>query len=168
MVNFSPNWFPLASVNACIDARFRVSDKMVKKPPPNLSKKTPITSHHSTTLSPQPLQSERSFLHDKVQEKMKAKSPDKREKEFITLPEVKGAEGQSSQGHLYLSVFICIDTQQAVVTISCVVAAHPTKTKLKQNHSMQRSSVATIPHITNIDPFSGTAVSPGSSSRKCI
>lgn len=104
----------------------RVSDKMVKKPPPNLSKKTPITSHHSTTLSPQPLQSERSFLHDKVQEKMKAKSPDKREKEFITLPEVKGAE------------------------------AHPTKTKLKQNHSLQRSSVATIPHITNIDPFSGT------------
>lgn len=114
----------------------RVSDKMVKKPPPNLSKKTPITSHHSTTLSPQPLQSERSFLHDKVQEKMKAKSPDKREKEFITLPEVKGAE------------------------------AHPTKTKLKQNHSMQRSSVATIPHITNIDPFSGTANDAQSSDGK--
>lgn len=114
----------------------RVSDKMVKKPPPNLSKKTPITSHHSTTLSPQPLQSERSFLHDKVQEKMKAKSPDKREKEFITLPEVKGAE------------------------------AHPTKTKLKQNHSLQRSSVATIPHITNIDPFSGTANDAQSSDGK--
>ncbi|XP_062604166.1 cyclin-dependent kinase-like 2 isoform X2 [Saccostrea cucullata] len=107
----------------------RVSDKMVKKPPPNIAKKSQVTSHHSTTLSPQPLQSERSFLHDKVQEKMKAKSPDKRDKEFITLPEVKGAE------------------------------AHPSKPKIgKQSLSMamQRSSVATIPHITNIDPFSGT------------
>ncbi|XP_061196821.1 cyclin-dependent kinase-like 2 isoform X3 [Saccostrea echinata] len=106
----------------------RVSDKMVKKPPPNFTKKSQVTSHHSTTLSPQPLQSERSFLHDKVQEKMKAKSPDKRDKEFITLPEVKGAE------------------------------AHPSKPKMKQSLSMamQRSSVATIPHITNIDPFSGT------------
>lgn len=74
---------------------YRVSDKMVKKPPPNFIKKNQVTSHHSTTLSPQPLQSERSFLHDKVQEKMKAKSPDKREKEFISLPEVKGAEGLS-------------------------------------------------------------------------
>lgn len=102
LVNFPAYWFLLPSDNACIDALFRVSDKMVKKPPPNLSKKTPITSHHSTTLSPQPLQSERSFLHDKVQEKMKAKSPDKREKEFITLPEVKGAEGQSGQGHIFI------------------------------------------------------------------
>ena len=67
---------------------------MVKKPPPNLKKNHITGSHHSSTLSPQPLQSERSFLHDKVQEKMKAKSPDKREKEFVTLPEVKGAEGQ--------------------------------------------------------------------------
>ncbi|XP_078316817.1 cyclin-dependent kinase-like 4 isoform X8 [Crassostrea virginica] len=103
----------------------RVSDKMVKKPPPNLKKNHITGSHHSSTLSPQPLQSERSFLHDKVQEKMKAKSPDKREKEFVTLPEVKGAE------------------------------AHPSKPKMKQNHALQRSSVATIPHITNIDPFSG-------------
>nr|XP_022315570.1 cyclin-dependent kinase-like 2 isoform X5 [Crassostrea virginica] len=102
-----------------------VSDKMVKKPPPNLKKNHITGSHHSSTLSPQPLQSERSFLHDKVQEKMKAKSPDKREKEFVTLPEVKGAE------------------------------AHPSKPKMKQNHALQRSSVATIPHITNIDPFSG-------------
>lgn len=106
LVNFPAYWFLLPIDNACIDALFRVSDKMVKKPPPNLSKKTPITSHHSTTLSPQPLQSERSFLHDKVQEKMKAKSPDKREKEFITLPEVKGAEGQSGQGHIFIYLYI--------------------------------------------------------------
>lgn len=106
LVNFPAYWFLLPSDNACIDALFRVSDKIVKKPPPNLSKKTPITSHHSTTLSPQPLQSERSFLHDKVQEKMKAKSPDKREKEFITLPEVKGAEGQSGQGHIFIYLYI--------------------------------------------------------------
>lgn len=106
LVNFPAYWFLLPIDNACIDALFRVSDKMVKKPPPNLSKKTPITSHHSTTLSPQPLQSERSFLHDKVQEKMKAKSPDKREKEFITLPEVKGAEGQSGQGHIFIYLYL--------------------------------------------------------------
>ncbi|XP_048760725.2 cyclin-dependent kinase-like 2 isoform X3 [Ostrea edulis] len=120
----------------CGPRPLRVSDKMVKKPPPNFIKKNQVTSHHSTTLSPQPLQSERSFLHDKVQEKMKAKSPDKREKEFISLPEVKGAE------------------------------AHPSKPKMKQGVTVQRSSVATIPHITNIDPFSGTLSDSQSSDGK--
>lgn len=94
----------------------RVSDKMVKKTPPHISKKN-LTNHHSSTLSPQPFQSEKSFLH----EKLKSKSPDKKEKEGLSLPEVKGAE------------------------------AHPSK--LKQKQPQQRTSIAQIPHITNIDPF---------------
>ncbi|VDI29427.1 cyclin-dependent kinase-like 1 isoform X16 [Mytilus galloprovincialis] len=94
----------------------RVSDKMVKKTPSHMQKKN-LTNHHSSTLSPQPFQSEKSFLH----EKLKSKSPDKREKEGLSFPEVKGAE------------------------------AHPTKTKPLQ--PKQRTTIAQIPHITNIDPF---------------
>ncbi|VDI29428.1 cyclin-dependent kinase-like [Mytilus galloprovincialis] len=93
-----------------------VSDKMVKKTPSHMQKKN-LTNHHSSTLSPQPFQSEKSFLH----EKLKSKSPDKREKEGLSFPEVKGAE------------------------------AHPTKTKPLQ--PKQRTTIAQIPHITNIDPF---------------
>lgn len=61
---------------------------MVKKTPSHMQKKN-LTNHHSSTLSPQPFQSEKSFLH----EKLKSKSPDKREKEGLSFPEVKGAEG---------------------------------------------------------------------------
>lgn len=68
---------------------FRVNDKMVKKTPPHMPKKN-LSNHHSSTISPQPFQSEKSFLH----EKLKSKSPDKREKEGLSLPEVKGAEGR--------------------------------------------------------------------------
>ncbi|XP_021358799.1 cyclin-dependent kinase-like 2 isoform X3 [Mizuhopecten yessoensis] len=96
----------------------RVSDKVIKKTSSNFTKKTMLTNHHSNTISPQPLQSEKSFLHDKSLTRVKAHSPDKKEKESLSLPELKGAE------------------------------AHPTKMKLKQ-----RSTVATIPHITNLDPF---------------
>ncbi|XP_052068905.1 cyclin-dependent kinase-like 4 isoform X19 [Mytilus californianus] len=94
----------------------RVSDKMVKKTPSHMQKKN-LTNHHSSTLSPQPFQSEKSFLHDKL----KSKSPEKREKEGLSFPEVRGAE------------------------------AHPTKTKPLQ--TKQRTTIAQIPHITNIDPF---------------
>ncbi|XP_052068898.1 cyclin-dependent kinase-like 4 isoform X12 [Mytilus californianus] len=93
-----------------------VSDKMVKKTPSHMQKKN-LTNHHSSTLSPQPFQSEKSFLHDKL----KSKSPEKREKEGLSFPEVRGAE------------------------------AHPTKTKPLQ--TKQRTTIAQIPHITNIDPF---------------
>ncbi|XP_069123153.1 cyclin-dependent kinase-like 2 isoform X4 [Argopecten irradians] len=95
-----------------------VSEKVIKKPSTNFTKKTLLTNHHSNTISPQPLQSEKSFLHDKSLTRVKAHSPDKKEKESLSLPELKGAE------------------------------AHPSKMKLKQ-----RSTVATIPHITNLDPF---------------
>lgn len=94
-----------------------VSDKIVKKTPPHINKKNLPNHHHSSTLSPQPFQSEKSFLH----EKLKSKSPEKKEKESLSFPEVKGAE------------------------------AHPSKTKQKQ--PPQRTSIAQIPHITNIDPF---------------
>ena len=68
---------------------------MVKKTPPHIPKKN-LSNHHSSTISPQPFQSEKSFLH----EKLKAKSPDKREKEGLSLPEVKGAEGITSVASL--------------------------------------------------------------------
>jgi len=77
---------------------FRVSDKMVKKTPPNINKKN-LPNHHSSTLSPQPFQSEKSFLHDKI----KSKSPEKREKESLSFPEVKGAEGTIGWKSWYLS-----------------------------------------------------------------
>ncbi|XP_071130124.1 cyclin-dependent kinase-like 4 isoform X14 [Mytilus edulis] len=102
--------------NGCYKKIEMVSDKMVKKTPSHMQKKN-LTNHHSSTLSPQPFQSEKSFLH----EKLKSKSPDKREKEGLSFPEVKGAE------------------------------AHPTKTKPLQ--PKQRTTIAQIPHITNIDPF---------------
>ncbi|CAG2192775.1 CDKL [Mytilus edulis] len=79
-----------------------VSDKMVKKTPSHMQKKN-LTNHHSSTLSPQPFQSEKSFLH----EKLKSKSPDKREKEGLSFPEVKGAEGK---------VLICIIFKRSVVS----------------------------------------------------
>ena len=69
---------------------FRVSDKIVKKTPPHINKKNLPNHHHSSTLSPQPFQSEKSFLH----EKLKSKSPEKKEKESLSFPEVKGAEGK--------------------------------------------------------------------------
>ncbi|XP_060071792.1 cyclin-dependent kinase-like 4 [Ylistrum balloti] len=109
---------PLGNAPYAGPAPLRVSDKVIKKTSSNFTKKTLLTNHHSNTISPQPLQSEKSFLHDKSLTRVKAHSPDKKEKESLSLPELKGAE------------------------------AHPSKMKLKQ-----RSTVATIPHITNLDPF---------------
>lgn len=68
----------------------------MKKTSSNFTKKTLLTNHHSNTISPQPLQSEKSFLHDKSMSRVKAHSPDKKEKESLSLPELKGAEGRQT------------------------------------------------------------------------
>ncbi|XP_060595269.1 cyclin-dependent kinase-like 2 isoform X20 [Ruditapes philippinarum] len=105
----------------------RVNDKMSKKQSNFKSKNTP--NHHSVLISPQPLQSEKSHLHDKSLEKLRTQKREttmfetmRRDKEMISFPEVRGAEA----------------------------APQKSKTKLPTN---QRSNIATIPHITNIDPF---------------
>ncbi|XP_060595266.1 cyclin-dependent kinase-like 2 isoform X17 [Ruditapes philippinarum] len=104
-----------------------VNDKMSKKQSNFKSKNTP--NHHSVLISPQPLQSEKSHLHDKSLEKLRTQKREttmfetmRRDKEMISFPEVRGAEA----------------------------APQKSKTKLPTN---QRSNIATIPHITNIDPF---------------
>ncbi|XP_060595264.1 cyclin-dependent kinase-like 2 isoform X15 [Ruditapes philippinarum] len=105
----------------------QVNDKMSKKQSNFKSKNTP--NHHSVLISPQPLQSEKSHLHDKSLEKLRTQKREttmfetmRRDKEMISFPEVRGAEA----------------------------APQKSKTKLPTN---QRSNIATIPHITNIDPF---------------
>ncbi|KAL5017828.1 hypothetical protein ScPMuIL_003550 [Solemya velum] len=105
----------------------RIGDKVMKKTVGNYKKLGTTPNHHSITISPQPLQSERSSLHDKTLENMKYKTKKEQERrDTISFPEVKGAE------------------------------ALP---KVKQNMQKvvaQRPSLATIPHIANIDPFSGS------------
>ena len=73
----------------------RVNDKLVKK---QTNYKKSMPNHHSVVLSPQPLQSEKSHLHDKSLEKLRTKNREttfdiRRDKEFISFPELKGAEG---------------------------------------------------------------------------
>ncbi|KAH3866369.1 hypothetical protein DPMN_029431, partial [Dreissena polymorpha] len=103
----------------------KVNDKMVKKQS-NYKKAAP--NHHSVVISPQPLQSEKSHLHDKSLEKLRTQKREttmfdtRRDKEVISFPEVRGAEASMA------------------------------KTKSK-TQTVSRSNVATIPHITNIDPF---------------
>jgi len=69
---------------------------MTKKP----SLKKAVPNHHSMVISPQPIQSEKSHLHDKSLEKLRTQRREttmfdpKRDKEVITFPEVKGAEGK--------------------------------------------------------------------------
>ncbi|XP_052768462.1 cyclin-dependent kinase-like 2 isoform X2 [Mya arenaria] len=103
----------------------KVNDKMLKKQA-NYKKAPP--NHHSVLISPQPLQSEKSHLHDKSLEKLRTQKREttlfdvRRDKEMISFPEVRGAEASSL------------------------------KVKSK-TQTLSRSNVATIPHITNIDPF---------------
>lgn len=68
-----------------------------------MSKKTPlkktVPNHHSVVISPQPIQSEKSHLHDKSLEKLRRRETSmlydpKQHKEIISFPEVKGAEGR--------------------------------------------------------------------------
>ncbi|XP_053392884.1 cyclin-dependent kinase-like 2 isoform X17 [Mercenaria mercenaria] len=117
----------------------RVNDKMSKKS--NFKSKNP-PNHHSVLISPQPLQSEKSHLHDKSLEKLRTQKREttmfetmRRDKEMISFPEVRGAEA----------------------------APQKSKTKLQSN---QRSNVATIPHITNIDPFPSSSQVETHSSEK--
>ncbi|XP_053392892.1 cyclin-dependent kinase-like 2 isoform X25 [Mercenaria mercenaria] len=116
-----------------------VNDKMSKKS--NFKSKNP-PNHHSVLISPQPLQSEKSHLHDKSLEKLRTQKREttmfetmRRDKEMISFPEVRGAEA----------------------------APQKSKTKLQSN---QRSNVATIPHITNIDPFPSSSQVETHSSEK--
>ncbi|XP_053392888.1 cyclin-dependent kinase-like 2 isoform X21 [Mercenaria mercenaria] len=117
----------------------KVNDKMSKKS--NFKSKNP-PNHHSVLISPQPLQSEKSHLHDKSLEKLRTQKREttmfetmRRDKEMISFPEVRGAEA----------------------------APQKSKTKLQSN---QRSNVATIPHITNIDPFPSSSQVETHSSEK--
>ena len=63
-------------------------------------KSTPTPHHHSSTISPQPMLSEKSSLHDKSIDKSKHKSitpgSDKYydERPGLSLPEVKGADSK--------------------------------------------------------------------------
>ncbi|XP_041365004.1 cyclin-dependent kinase-like 2 isoform X2 [Gigantopelta aegis] len=100
----------------------RVNDKVVKKTTTTFPKKAASTNHHSLTISPQPLQSEKSSMHEKTLNPARQKNADKKEeKPALSFPEVKGAEG------------------------------YPGKTREKPG--AKKSNIATIPHITNIDPF---------------
>ncbi|XP_052265731.1 cyclin-dependent kinase-like 2 isoform X2 [Dreissena polymorpha] len=116
----------------------RVNDKMVKKQS-NYKKAAP--NHHSVVISPQPLQSEKSHLHDKSLEKLRTQKREttmfdtRRDKEVISFPEVRGAEASMA------------------------------KTKSK-TQTVSRSNVATIPHITNIDPFPSSSQVETHSSEK--
>ncbi|XP_013419402.1 cyclin-dependent kinase-like 2 isoform X1 [Lingula anatina] len=104
-IHFS-NAFPPGGgvVNSTGPPPLRVSEKHKRSPPlyshpaPG-GKKAPTPNHHSTSLSPQVLQTERTSLHekalhyDKMVSKKKGHHDSKKEKESLSLPEVKGAEG---------------------------------------------------------------------------
>ncbi|XP_053392890.1 cyclin-dependent kinase-like 2 isoform X23 [Mercenaria mercenaria] len=131
--------FQLPNIFKNLFSSGRVNDKMSKKS--NFKSKNP-PNHHSVLISPQPLQSEKSHLHDKSLEKLRTQKREttmfetmRRDKEMISFPEVRGAEA----------------------------APQKSKTKLQSN---QRSNVATIPHITNIDPFPSSSQVETHSSEK--
>ncbi|XP_064632319.1 cyclin-dependent kinase-like 2 isoform X4 [Lineus longissimus] len=128
-----------------------VNDKVKKAPAAMYYKKQPAANHHSSTctISPQPLQTERTILHEKtlqydkmvnstnhfaVKKPQKRASDEKMEKKdtgAISLPEIQGKLAtlalQDMQGNEH---------------------ANKPATKGKKNY------LAQIPHITNIDPFS--------------
>ena len=73
----------------------RGPEKMKKSPGGSYYKKTPAPNHHSSTISPQPiLQTEKTSLHDKGGSEKRRRSRDGDLVKGLTLPEVKGAEGQ--------------------------------------------------------------------------
>ncbi|XP_005095371.1 cyclin-dependent kinase-like 2 isoform X2 [Aplysia californica] len=121
-------------VNGNRTSSFRSNDKGVKKITgfPKKTTPTPHHSHHSTTISPQPMLSEKSSLHDKSLEKNKYKvstSGDRshEERPSLSLPEVKGADVNN-------------------------------KSKEKQQAPQKKSSVSSIPQIASHDPFSSNTV----------
>ena len=75
---------------------FRTNEKQTKKIAGFSKKSTPPShsSHHSTTISPQPMLTEKSSLHEKSLEKSKYKSVTPDERPGLSLPEVKGADGR--------------------------------------------------------------------------
>ncbi|KAK7506538.1 hypothetical protein BaRGS_00002013 [Batillaria attramentaria] len=115
--SMSPSIGPLGSHH------YRVGgDKGVKKIT-SFPKKT--TQGHTSTISPQPLHTEKSSLHDKSllsDSKGKYRSPERGlRSEGVSLPEVKGAADASSRS--------------------------------KEKVTQKKSTVATIPHINSIDPY---------------
>ncbi|XP_064603887.1 cyclin-dependent kinase-like 2 isoform X2 [Liolophura sinensis] len=127
---------PMGSAPYAGPPPLRVNDKSSKKSTngnhTHYSKKGPPPNHHSVSISPQPLQSEKSSLHDKANQYDKStptrwkggKEPEK--KDVFSLPEVKGAE------------------------------ANPHKKERKDEKEKKKSGGVTIPHITNIDPFNSS------------
>lgn len=59
--------------------------------------KKQLSNHHSITISPQPLQAEKSCMYDKNltyhDRSSKNRLVEKKEEKGVSLPEVKGAEG---------------------------------------------------------------------------
>ncbi|CAH1795190.1 unnamed protein product [Owenia fusiformis] len=119
---------PISTTSPAGPPGLRVNENKVKKQTTYYKKdghKPP--NHHSLSIDPQPLQSEKSSLHEKTlqYDKMtKRKSRDdgrdsKKESDF-SLPGIQGVEGNS-------------------------------KNQVKPGN--KKTYLATIPHITNIDPF---------------
>jgi len=109
----------------------------VKKGPAGYYKKSPAPNHHSSNLgSPQPiLQTEKTSLHEKTlhydkmttSKKWASRDESKLDRGSLSLPEVKGAE------------------------------ANPNKNQSLWQAGKRKNYMATIPHITNIDPFNDSS-----------
>ena len=79
-----------------------MSDKSKKSQPKLFQQKASPPNHHSIAISPQPLQGEKTSLHEKTMQydKMtnvkKGRLKDEGRSDRLSLPEVKGAEGKIS------------------------------------------------------------------------
>ncbi|XP_067671189.1 cyclin-dependent kinase-like 2 isoform X2 [Haliotis asinina] len=77
----------------------RSSDKITKKHHQGNVSKKQLSTHHSITISPQPLQAEKSCMYDKNltyhDRSSKNRPVEKKDEKGVSLPEVKGAEDKS-------------------------------------------------------------------------
>ncbi|ESO84232.1 hypothetical protein LOTGIDRAFT_155568, partial [Lottia gigantea] len=107
----------------------RINDKAVKKSSSSNFKKPSPSNHHSVSISPQPLQTEKSSLHDKLTHYDSTKTSKKNgEKGLLSFPEVRGLSLPEVKGA-------------------------EAKTKDKPS---KKSNVTVIPHITNLDFMGST------------
>ncbi|XP_076452232.1 uncharacterized protein LOC143287868 isoform X3 [Babylonia areolata] len=110
--------------------QYRVSpDKLLPKKTSSFAKKSSTSHSSSITISPQ-LVSEKTMLHDKLGEKSKSKAP----------PGERSSQPGGGGGGLSLP-----EVKGASEVMS--------RSK-KEPIAVKKSTVATIPHISNIDPFS--------------
>ncbi|KAK6170029.1 hypothetical protein SNE40_018518 [Patella caerulea] len=111
-------------------ASIRISDKTVKKSSSSSFKKPSPSNHHSVSISPQPLQTEKSSLYDKHThyDGKSKKGGDKKDDKGLSFPEVKGLSLPEVKGA-------------------------EAKSKEKVN---KKSNISMIPHITTLD-FMGSS-----------